>query len=187
MTHHLATSQHAQMILVVAFDCFRENPVSILAVFQQGNPVSDHTPEQNAPADFDKAANTGFTHFKNATRFSTNGLTMARRNAAACRQALGLFVISIPLAICLGNSPLDWAALIGVGLIVLIVGLLNPGIEACVDRIGTKRHPLSRLAEDFGSVAVMLALTLAYMVWAAQWLIGGGDRAIIPLTHCRDS
>jgi diacylglycerol kinase (ATP) len=129
--------------------------------------VPDKMPEQSGPVAFDKAANTGFKHFKNATRFSINGLTMAYRNEAAFRQELGLFVISIPLAIWLGSSPLQWAALIGVGMIVLIVELLNSGIEACIDRIGTEHHPLSGLAKDFGSAAVMLALALACLVWAA--------------------
>ncbi len=54
-----------------------------------------------------------------------NRLNMAYRNEAAFGPELGLFVISIPLAIWLGNSPLEWAALIGAGLIVLIVERLN--------------------------------------------------------------
>jgi len=113
------------MILVVAFDCFRENPVSILAVFQQGNSVSNNPLEQNDPAVFDRGANTGFTHFKHATGFSMSGLNMAYRNEVAFGPELGLLVIGIPLATWLGSSPLEWAALIGAGLIVLIVERLN--------------------------------------------------------------
>ncbi len=126
----------------------------------------DKTPQPSVPT-FDKAANTGFRHLRNATRFSLNGLAMAYRNEAAFRQEAGLFGISIPLAIWLGDGPLQWAALVGVDLLVLIVELLNSGLEACIDRIGPEHHVLSGLAKDFGSAAVMLALGLALLVWLA--------------------
>jgi diacylglycerol kinase (ATP) len=48
---------------------------------------------------------------------------------------------------------------------VLIVELLNSGIEAVVDRIGLERHELSRLAKDTGSAAVFVALLNAVLVW----------------------
>lgn len=51
-------------------------------------------------------------------------------------------------------------------LLVLIVELLNSGIEAAIDRIGTDHHPLSGLAKDVASAAVLLSLLLAILVWA---------------------
>jgi hypothetical protein len=50
-------------------------------------------------------------------------------------------------------------------LLVLIVELLNSGIEATVDRISLDLHDLSKRAKDFGSAAVMLALLLCAGVW----------------------
>ena len=50
--------------------------------------------------------------------------------------------------------------LVGSVLVVLIVELLNTGIETVVDRIGLERHELSGLAKDVGSTAVLLSLTL---------------------------
>jgi diacylglycerol kinase (ATP) len=52
-------------------------------------------------------------------------------------------------------------------LLVLIVELLNSGIEAVVDRIGPEWHVLSKQAKDMGSAAVMLALLLCAGVWLA--------------------
>ncbi len=46
-------------------------------------------------------------------------------------------------------------------LLVLIVELLNTGIEAAIDRIGPEWHDLSKRAKDMGSAAVLLALLLA--------------------------
>mgnify|MGYP000187057852 CR=1 FL=1 len=50
-------------------------------------------------------------------------------------------------------------------LLVLIVELLNTGIENAVDRISKEPHKLSERAKDVGSAAVFLALVLAAAVW----------------------
>jgi diacylglycerol kinase (ATP) len=50
---------------------------------------------------------------------------------------------------------------------VMIVELLNTGIEAVVDRIGLEWHDLSKRAKDMGSAAVLLALLLALGIWTA--------------------
>ena len=56
--------------------------------------------------------------------------------------------------------------LIGTCLLVLIVELLNSGIEAAVDRTGTEHHPLAGRAKDLGSAAVFVSLLLLLVVWA---------------------
>jgi diacylglycerol kinase (ATP) len=50
-------------------------------------------------------------------------------------------------------------------LLILVVELLNSAVEATVDRVGLERHPLSGLAKDVGSAAVMLSFGLLIMVW----------------------
>ena len=50
--------------------------------------------------------------------------------------------------------------LLGSYLLLLIVELLNTGIEVVVDRIGLERHALSGFAKDLGSAAVLLSLLL---------------------------
>ena len=50
--------------------------------------------------------------------------------------------------------------------IILIVELLNSGIEATVDRIGLERHQLSGLAKDLGSAAVFTSFAMLVVVWA---------------------
>jgi diacylglycerol kinase (ATP) len=56
--------------------------------------------------------------------------------------------------------------LVGSVLFVMIVELLNTGIEVVVDRISHERHHLSGFAKDLGSSAVLLALLLAAITWA---------------------
>jgi diacylglycerol kinase (ATP) len=52
------------------------------------------------------------------------------------------------------------ALLAGSVVIVMIVELLNTGIETAIDRIGPEWHDLSKRAKDMGSAAVLLALLL---------------------------
>ena len=57
-------------------------------------------------------------------------------------------------------------ATIGSCLIVLIVELLNTGIENVVDRFGEERHRLSGQAKDMGSAAVFTSLMLTLVIWS---------------------
>ena len=71
----------------------------------------------------------------------------------------------VPLALWLGEGAVERALLIGSLLGVVVVELLNSGIEAVVDRIGQERHELSGRAKDIGSAAVFVALLNAAIVW----------------------
>jgi diacylglycerol kinase (ATP) len=74
-------------------------------------------------------------------------------------------VLLLPLAIWLGRTGVERALLVGALLLVLIVELLNSGIEAVVDRIGLERHELSGLAKDMGSAAVLVSLVNVAVIW----------------------
>jgi diacylglycerol kinase (ATP) len=50
-------------------------------------------------------------------------------------------------------------------LLVLIVELLNSGLEAVTDRISLEDHVLAKRAKDLGSAAVMLSLVNVPVVW----------------------
>ncbi len=62
----------------------------------------------------------------------------------------------MPAAIWLGQTAVERTLLVGSVLIVMIVELLNTGIEVVVDRISHERHHLSGFAKDLGSSAVLL-------------------------------
>ena len=47
---------------------------------------------------------------------------------------------------------------LALGILVLVVELLNTGIEHTVDYISTERHPLAKKAKDAGSAAAMVAV-----------------------------
>jgi len=107
----------------------------------------------------------GWRRIARAARFSWQGFRAAYRKEEAFRQETWLALIAIPLGLWLGNDGVERALLVSVILLVLIVELLNTGIENVVDRIGKEPHKLSGRAKDVGSAAVFLALVLAAAVW----------------------
>ncbi len=110
---------------------------------------------------------TGLDRVLHAAGYSWNGLRTAYRNESAFRQETVLAVLLIPTAFWLGRSWVETALLAGSVLLVMIVELLNSAVEAAIDRISFELHDLSKLAKDFGSAAVMLALLLCGGIWAA--------------------
>jgi len=107
----------------------------------------------------------GMKRVWNAMFYSFRGFAAAFRNEAAFRQELGLAVILAPLGIWLGTTGVERALLVGALLLVLMVELLNSGIEAVVDRVGLERHELSGLAKDIGSAAVFVSLMNVLVIW----------------------
>lgn len=76
-------------------------------------------------------------------------------------------VLMTPLAFLVGDGLTQKLLLLAVSWLVVIVEVLNSGIEAVVDRIGPEHHELSGRAKDLGSAAVMLSLGLTSVIWLA--------------------
>lgn len=112
-----------------------------------------------------KGANKGLKRVVNAFFFSLKGFKATYQNEEAFRQELFLSVFLIPLGLWLGQTGLEKALLITVILLVLIVELLNTGIEVVVDRFGGEQHELSGMAKDIGSAAVLMSLLNVIVVW----------------------
>jgi diacylglycerol kinase (ATP) len=116
---------------------------------------------------------TGIARLMSALGHSLAGLR-AGWQERAFRLEIGCATVLLPASLWLGRSWVETAVLAGTVMIVLIVELLNSGIEAAVDRIGPERHPLSKRAKDLGSAAVMLSLLLCGFTWAAALLARSG-------------
>ncbi len=101
-----------------------------------------------------------------ATLNSRRGFLQCYRSEAAFRQEFWLACLLLPAGLWLGQSGVERALLVGSVILLLIVELLNTGIEVVVDRIGVERHPLSGFAKDVGSAAVLFGLLLLFSTWA---------------------
>lgn len=112
---------------------------------------------------------TGLVRLCHAFGYSLAGLRAGWRETAFRQEALAALVM-LPAAFWLGRSWVEVALLAGTVLLVMVVELLNTGIEAAIDRIGPEWHELSKRAKDMGSAAVLLSLLLCAGIWlAATW------------------
>ena len=108
----------------------------------------------------------GIPRILNAIRYSLEGFAAAWKNEAAFREELLLAVITIPLAFYLGKTGVDRALMVGAMLFILIVEILNSGLEAIVDKASPEKHELAKRAKDLGSAAVFLSIINAAVIWA---------------------
>jgi diacylglycerol kinase (ATP) len=118
---------------------------------------------QPAPA----IKHTGIRRILKAAGYSFKGLSYAFRKEPAFRQeALASFIL-LPLAFWLNVSHVERILLVMAVVLVLVVELLNTGLEAVVDRVGVEYHVLAGAAKDVGSAAVLLSLLLCVYVWVS--------------------
>ena len=120
-----------------------------------------HDPEVNP-----QKTRTGLSRVFHAGGYSLQGLQAGWGETAFRQEAIAALIL-VPLAFWLGRSWVETALLAGSVLIVMIVELLNTGIETAIDRIGPEWHALSKRAKDMGSAAVLLSLLLCGGIWAA--------------------
>lgn len=114
-----------------------------------------------------RKGNRGIARAWHAAKNSWCGLVYAFQEESAFRQELTLLILLTPIALLLPVSLLEKSFLISSLIMVLIIELLNSSVEAAIDRISFDHHDLSKRAKDFGSAAVMLALFVATLLWAA--------------------
>jgi diacylglycerol kinase (ATP) len=101
-----------------------------------------------------------------ATRWSLQGLRFAWLYESSFRLEVYLFVVLGPLGLWLGETAIERVLLVGSGLLVLSVELLNSAVEAVIERYGAEHHELAGRAKDMGSAAVFVMMINVVMTWA---------------------
>jgi diacylglycerol kinase (ATP) len=112
----------------------------------------------------------GIDRVIHAFGYSMQGLK-AGMHEPAFKQEAYLAVVLIPLAFHLGNTWVETSLLAGSVVFVLIVELLNTGLESAIDRVGPQWHDLSKRCKDLGSAAVLLSILLCMGVWLAALVL----------------
>lgn len=129
-------------------------------------PSSSPTPHESPQAQKQRR---GLSRLWHALGYSLAGLR-AGWHETAFRQEAWAALVLVPLAVWLGQNWVETALLAGAVVLVMVVELLNTGIEAAIDRVGPEWHVLSKRAKDMGSAAVLLSLLLCGAVWGtALW------------------
>lgn len=105
-----------------------------------------------------------------AFKYSVDGLLAAWKSEEAIKVELTIFPILVVCALYFGPGKIEKILLIGSATLVIIIELLNTGLEKTIDRISSERHELSKIVKDIGSAAVLLGLIQLIGVWLAIFL-----------------
>ena len=101
-----------------------------------------------------------------ATKWSLQGLRFAWLYESSFRLEVYLFVVLGPLGLWLGQTPVERVLLVGSGLLVLSIELLNSAVEAVIERYGAEHHEMAGRAKDMGSAAVFVMMVNVILTWA---------------------
>jgi len=96
---------------------------------------------------------------------SMRALKYLATHEKAVQQELVLFFLSIPLAAVVAPSGLSFLLLTGSILFLIMVEVLNTGIEAACDAVSLDFHREIQIAKDCGSLAVLISVILVATVW----------------------
>ncbi|MDR2080626.1 MAG: diacylglycerol kinase [Campylobacteraceae bacterium] len=112
-----------------------------------------------------KTGDSGIKRIFKAFIYSCDGFIESVKSEAAFRQELALCVVLLIVALLLPVTIIEKLFLISTLFCVLLMELVNTAIEAVVDRISDKIHPLSKKAKDVGSLLVLLSFIYLGIVW----------------------
>jgi diacylglycerol kinase (ATP) len=101
----------------------------------------------------------------NAFRNSMRAARHLLRHETAFQQELALLVVAFPAGWFVSTTWRGYALLIGSLLLLIMVEVLNTGIEATCDAISREFNIDIKLAKDCGSLAVLISILLAVGVW----------------------
>ncbi|MDX8511196.1 diacylglycerol kinase [Mesorhizobium captivum] len=97
-----------------------------------------------------------------------NSVRAFRRLSAtetAFQQELMLLALALPAGWFISVSWRGYALLIGAVLLLIVVEVINTGLEAACDAISREFHIDIQLAKDCGSLAVLISILIAAGVW----------------------
>lgn len=96
---------------------------------------------------------------------SMRALKYLAGNEKAVQQELVLFLLSLPVAFFLAPTWLAFLLMTGSILFLMMVEILNTGIEATCDAVSLDFHKEIQIAKDCGSLAVLIAIIFVIAIW----------------------
>ena len=107
----------------------------------------------------------GFDRLSAALNNSFEALKATFKNEEAFRQEIFLALILIPVAFYTGDTTVEKILLVSSLILLIVIELINTGIEVITDRVSLDKDELSQLAKDVGSAAVLIAFLNCFIVW----------------------
>jgi diacylglycerol kinase len=102
--------------------------------------------------------------------YALEGLKFAFIEGRNFKIQIGFGVLTIILGFVLKISPAEWAGLVAIISMVLILELINTTIETVVDMVSLKFHPLAKIAKDVAAGAVLVAAIASVAIGALIFL-----------------
>ncbi len=99
------------------------------------------------------------------TMLTLEGIKVTWLEEASFPQWVVANIISASLTFAFEMTPIERAMIIGFGMLVLVVELLNTAVEAAIDRISMDIHPLSKKSKDVACAAVGMMAATTLVVW----------------------
>jgi diacylglycerol kinase (ATP) len=93
------------------------------------------------------------------------GLKVTWIEEASFSQWVVANIVSASLTFAFEMTPAERALIIGFGMLVLVMELVNTAIEAAIDRISEEIHPLSKKAKDVACAAVAMTAIATGVIW----------------------
>ena len=106
-----------------------------------------------------------FDRLSTALNNSFEGLKATFKNEEAFRQEIFLALILIPVAFYTGDTTVEKILLVSSLILLIVIELINTGIEVIIDRVSLDKNELSKLTKDVGSAAVLIAFLNCFIVW----------------------
>ena len=106
-----------------------------------------------------------FDRLSAALNNSFEGLKATFKNEEAFRREIFLALILIPVAFYTGDTTVEKILLVSSLILLIVIELINTGIEVIIDRVSLDKNELSKLAKDIGSAAVLIAFLNCFIVW----------------------
>ena len=96
---------------------------------------------------------------------SMRALRHLAQHEKAVQQELVLFLLSLPVAFFLAPDWLSFLLMTGSILFLILVEVLNTGIEAACDAVSRDFQKEIQIAKDCGSLAVLISIVIVAATW----------------------
>jgi diacylglycerol kinase len=93
--------------------------------------------------------------------YAFEGIYYTLRTQRNMRVHLGIGIVAAALGLWLGISGVEWAVLLVMMALVFTLEMINTVVEALVDLMTDRFHPLAKVAKDVAAGAVLVAALLA--------------------------
>jgi len=112
-----------------------------------------------------KSPHKGIKRIFKAFGYSFDGFKAAFKNEAAFRQDVFFCTIGFIALIFIPVTYLEKILMASALLLILLMELVNTGIEAIIDHISPNYHELSKIAKDVGSLLVLISFINWLIIW----------------------